>query len=293
MRKLLFTATLIFSITGTFAQDNVNVFDAITDTLFKEYCQRFDTNGDSILSIQEANAVTRIDLLHDGYSPKVTPILDITGARTNKYNYAYIESLDGIEYFTNLTLLNFCGSSVSEIDLSKNTKLTRLNCRENKLTKLKLENNTALTNLACGVNMLDTLDISINTALTELECCGNNLSELNIANNTELSILICCYNNLDSIDVSNNKELIALDCSSNKLKKLDLSNNTKLTNLYCNRNLVSSLDVSNNKQLKYLYCYSSPRLYSIYMWNNFSFDNPDNSLKHIDKDSMAHFKFRP
>ena len=293
MRKFILTTAIVLTVLSTSAQNSINVFDAIPDPLFKEYCQRYDLNGDGILSLAEADAVTRMDILDDGYSPKVTPIINDAGARTSKYEYSYIKSLDGIEYFTNLTLLNFNGSSISSIDLSKNTKLTRLNCRENKLTELNLENNTALTNLACGINKLETLDISNNTALTELDCCGNLLSELDLSNNTELSILICCYNKLSTLDISGNKQLIALDCSSNGLKRIDISNNTALKNLYCNQNLINSLDLSNNNMIKYLYCYSNPKLSSIYVWSGFDFDKPGNSLSYFDKDSLAYFKLRP
>jgi hypothetical protein len=62
-----------------------------------------------------------------------------------------IESIDGIEIFTELTDLNLWQNQLDNIDLSFNTKLTALNLAENNLTNLNLSNNTELT----GVNIQD------------------------------------------------------------------------------------------------------------------------------------------
>ncbi|MDR0660946.1 MAG: hypothetical protein LBG19_09150 [Prevotellaceae bacterium] len=291
MKRFLLLCLFMLTAFSILAQDIANIFDKITDPIFKEYCQRFDANGDGVLSPDEAATVAEMNILNDGYSPKLIITYNLDSVA--KIKRAYIESLDGIEYFTNLTMLNCSGSNITSLDLSKNAKLTRLSCRENKITKLNLENNAVLTNLACGINRLDTLNLSNNTALTELDCCGNQLTELNLTNNTELSILICCFNNLKTLDISNNTRLVALDCSSNKLNSINLSNNTALKNLYCNRNLLRSLDLSNNSLLHYLYCYDNSKLSSIYMWRGFNFDKPQNSLRYIDKDPAAYFKLKP
>ncbi len=293
MKKLLLTTILALTIFGASAQNSFNVFNAITDPLFREYCQRFDTNNDGILSLSEANAVLYMDIWYDGYSPKVVRKLNEQGVETSKFDYAYIKSLDGIEYFPNILVLKFCGSSVSSIDLSKNVMLQELNCSENNLTELNLKNNTALIKLECSANKIEKLDLSNNLWLTDIDCCGNLLSEIEVAHLRSLRSLILCYNSLVEIDVTNNKLLTTLDCSSNRLTALDITSNAEMMKLYCNKNRLRSLDLSNNNQMYHLYCHSNPTLSSIYMWRSFNFDKPASSLSYYGKDSGSYFKLKP
>ena len=210
-----------------------NGFDFMTDPTFKAYCQQFDTDGDGILSRQEAEEVTGISVWSS--SPK-------------------IESLAGIETFTNLTFLDCYSNSLSVLDLSNNTALTILDCSSNNLPALDLSNNTALTYLNCSGNNISDLDFSNNTALTTLFCNDNSLSELNVSDNTALTILFCHNNSLSALNVSNNAALTSLLCHNNNLSVLDVSNNTALTELICVGNNLSDLDLTNNSVLSWLEC---------------------------------------
>jgi len=213
---------------GTF-----NAFDAMTDAAFKEYCEQFDTNNDGILTIEEAEAVTEIDVYELGVS-----------------------SLLGIEYFTKLTHL-YCGNnSLTSLDVSKNTELIELGCNYNSLASLDVSNNVNLIGLYCFDNSLVSLDVSKNTKLEALACQYNSLTSLDVSNNTKLTHLNCHTNSLTSLDISNNTELTHLTCSSNSLlTSLNVSNNTELTHLHCSFNsLLTSLDVSNNTELIELGC---------------------------------------
>ena len=211
---------------GTF-----NVFDAMTDAAFKEYCEQFDTNNDGILTVEEAEAVT-------GMSP------DGLG----------ISSLLGIEYFTELTILDCQVNSLTSLDVSNNIKLTELLCYNNSLVSLDVSNNTKLTHLDCHTNSLTSLDVSNNTELINLYCSDNSLTGLDISNNTELIGLHCYNNSLTSLDASNNIKLERLHCGYNSLTSLDISNNTELTELSCDYNSLTNLNVSNNTKLEHLDC---------------------------------------
>ena len=134
-----------------------------------------------------------------------------------------IQSLQGIDYFTELFLLICNNNQLKTLDLSKNTALTSVESNSNQLTALDVSKNTALKHLLCEDNQLTTLDVSGCTALTILKCSNNQLTAL---------------------DVSKNTELIILECWSNRLTTLDVLNKTALTNLYCYKNLLTSLDVS-------------------------------------------------
>ncbi len=165
-----------------------------------------------------------------------------------------ITSLKGIEYLTELTLLDCSNNQLTELDVSKNTKLEWLNCGGNALTKLDVSKNTKLETLSCGGNALTKLDVSKNTALDELLCSSNQLTKLDVSNNTALAFLNCYINQLTELDLSNNPELVYLDCEVCKLKKLNVRKNTKLETLYCDVNQLTELDVSGCAKLYNLDC---------------------------------------
>ena len=59
--------------------------------------------------------------------------------------YKDMESMEGIQYFTELEDVNFIGTKVKSVDLSQNKKLMWVSCWYSGLMSLDLSNNTALT----------------------------------------------------------------------------------------------------------------------------------------------------
>ena len=164
-----------------------------------------------------------------------------------------IKSLKGIEFFTEIWLLNCVYNDLTEIDLSHNKKLEYLNCLGNKLEKLNVSECPLLETFYCGFNNLQSIDVSGNKNLKDFDCQHNRLDTLDVSHNTELVKLSCGTNNLTELDVSENKKLKELWCSTNKLSSLDLENQTELEALSCGENPLSVLDVSANTKLKKLY----------------------------------------
>jgi Leucine-rich repeat (LRR) protein len=187
-------------------------------------------------------------------------ISDATLASITNINASYknISSLQGIEYFTDLTHLLCIYNNLTSLDVRWNTKLTYLDCDQNKLTSLDVSKNTNLTELLCYRNQLTSLDVSNNTNLTELECYRNQLTSLDVSKNTKLTKLDCDYNQLTSIDVSKNTQLNRLNIEYNQLTSIDVSKNTKLTWLSIGDNQLTSLDVSKNTNLTGLICGANP-----------------------------------
>ncbi len=183
-------------------------------------------------------------------------ISDATLARVESIDVADIDisSLQGIEYFSNLTRLNCEGNQLTSLDIRLNPKLTRLVCSSNQLTSLDVRLNTNLTFLSCNNNQLTSLDVTKNTNLTWLYCYNNQLTSLNVSNNTKLTFLYCDDNQLTSFDVSKNTKLTELQCINNQLTSLDVRLNTNLTYLNCNNNQLTSLDVRLNTNLTSLNC---------------------------------------
>lgn len=129
-----------------------------------------------------------------------------------------IESVAGIEYLTNLKLIDLTRNEISKIDLSKNVELEEAFLGNNELTELDVSGCSKLTYLEVFINQLEVLDLSNNPLLETL--CANK-------------------NDLESLDLSKNPELVDLRLSSNELESLDLSSNSKLERVELDMNPLS------------------------------------------------------
>ena len=145
-----------------------------------------------------------------------------------------ITSLQGIEHFTNLKLLDVTRNSLEKLDVS---------------------NNLLLEELFAGNNELQYLDVSKNANLTHLEVFINELSELDVSNNAMLEELYAYKNELSKIDLSKNQNLVDLRLGSNDLEDINLSRNRLLEKVALEKNsfdedvLVSIKDQFQDKEL--------------------------------------------
>ncbi len=158
-----------------------------------------------------------------------------------------ISSLKGIEFFTNLRVLDCRGNKLTELDLSANPDLRYLYCYRNELVSLNVSTCTGLRELGCSQNQLSSLDVSNNPKLDYLHVDKNKLTSLDVGKKPELIILSCDHNQLTSLDVSGCTRLRDLKCQFNQLTELELGSNSTLKMLYCYSNQLTSLDVSKVK----------------------------------------------
>ena len=93
---------------------------------------------------------------------------------------AEISDLTGIQYFVNIESLACNSNSLTNLDVSANTRLKFLRCERNQLSNLVLTNLTELETLLCYENMLTNLDISASKKLKSLEFHKNNISSINL-----------------------------------------------------------------------------------------------------------------
>ena len=212
---------------------------ALLDALIQE---GVDTNGDGMISSEEAEAVTSL------YVNSNVKVGEEWLSRDK------IKSLDGIEAFVNLDSFDCAWNLLTTLNVSNMANLKYLQCCYNQLTNLDVSNNDALEFLDCWGNRISTLDVSNNTAITVLYCPRNQLTSLDVSNNVALAVLRCENNLLTSLDISNNTALTELECFNNQISSLDVSKNTALTLLFCAGNQLTNLDVSNNNAIKYLWC---------------------------------------
>lgn len=92
------------------------------DSKFEEYIlKNFDKDRNGFLSQSEANEITEIDCSG----------LNIT-------------SIDEIQYFPNLIILNCRNNKIQTLDIASNQLLEKLNCNSNLLTNLNIDNNPNL-----------------------------------------------------------------------------------------------------------------------------------------------------
>lgn len=208
------------------------------DPIFREKIKCFDKDKDGSLSEEEIqNARELICINYDEYE------------KTNA-----IESLKGIEIFTNLQTLRVSNNNIKEIDLSKNTELQELYVDGNILENLDISKNVKIKRLKCNTNYITQLDISNLPDLVSLDCSNNELKSLDVSKNLKLSTLICNENALGNLDVSKNTALTSLYCIKTGLQNLDITGNTALEELSCSDNSLKVLDISKNTALRELHC---------------------------------------
>ena len=100
---------------------------------------------------------------------------EIASVKTMNIYDKYIESLQGIEFFTALTALECQRNRLTALDVSKNAALTTLSAFDNHLTSLNVNGCAALTVLSCSGNRLSSLTTFGCTSLTNLTCYSNQI----------------------------------------------------------------------------------------------------------------------
>lgn len=100
---------------------------------------------------------------------------EIASVKTMNIYDKYIESLQGIEFFTALTALQCQRNQLTSLDVSKNPNLTTLDAFNNQLTSLNVNGCAALTDLSCSGNRLSSLTVFGCTSLTNLTCYSNQI----------------------------------------------------------------------------------------------------------------------
>lgn len=211
------------------------------DDIFLQFCiERFDTDGDGVVSQYEADKV-----------------------RTITCSGMEVVKLTDIDKFSNLETLDCSGNKLVSLDLSKNRHLTGVNCSRNSLRSLSVAGCKELRTLDCSYNSLSSLDLSSATALQSVDCSNNSLATLNVGGCPALRTLDCSYNKLTTLDLSKTTGIITVNCKRNSLTSLILTDCSALASLDCSYNSLTSLDVSDCETLSTLDCTDNPMLKEI------------------------------
>lgn len=211
----------------------------ITDTNFKS---ALVAHGKSINGI----GVSIIDTNNDG---------EIQCSEANAYTGSIVVisknvvDFTGLEQFVNITKLFVGFNSLTNLDVSANTKLTQIDVSSNNLTSLDVSKNILLETLTVSENNLSSLDVTANTALKILNFRLNSISSIDLSQNSALEELYFSNNNTTSLDVSSNVNLKRIEGNVNNIASLDITNNTLLERLALQANSLTSLDFSQNQNL--------------------------------------------
>lgn len=198
-----------------------------------------------------------------------------------------IKSLQGIEFFVNITKLDCRQSGVTSLDLSRNTELSEINaymCRS--LTSLDISKNRKLMNLNVSVcGELALLDLSSATTLKTLgleEFEGSivwpvgGFPELTILNALESNIKtlpiapklkeidVLDASGLESINCANYPDVTFIQVNNVALNNFD-TGWTKLETCWIDDWKVTSADFSNKPVMEEIYIESAGALTKIYL----------------------------
>ncbi len=196
-----------------------------------------DTNDDGEIDLNEALAVTMMDV--------GVPY----GA-----SWAEINTVEGLQYFTNLEYLNCQNNNIASLDLSPFSALETLICYNNQFTSLDLSNSSTLQTLLCAGNNLGSIDLSALSNLIDLNVGSCGLNSLDVSNNGNLEKLQYYFNTIQSINFENLSNLKELNCRGNQISTLDLSDLPNLEIFNCSQNELTSLDFSQNLNLENINC---------------------------------------
>ncbi len=216
------------------------------DEYFRQYLLSKDYGQDGILTAEELKGIKTLILNFDKAEKAAADLVPKIPLR----------SLKGLEFFTELEVLNCNDCLLTELNLTCNNKLKELECAGNKLTELDLSQNRELRSINCSLNNLEDLDITNNEALTSFVGMHNPFhSALDFSHQHNLKTLYVAICNLNSLDLSQNPELTTLSCIGNDLTYLDLSHNPKLIDLYCGDNHgLTEINLKNCPKLQLVLC---------------------------------------
>jgi len=238
----------------------ISIVNAFEDKVFREYVsENFDLDNNGKLSDEE---IAQVEAIH------INVNIDS--------RYEKIQSLAGVELFSELKELVCYSCDLKKIDVSKNTKLEELILGYTKIDSLDVTNNKMLKDLDCsGTNIsgieltantrlesvsidrtkIEKIDLSIFPDLEYFSCVDSKISELDVTSNLKLQSLLISGTTISKIDLSQNSDLVEFCFERvHNIVEVDLSNNPNLESIYCQQSGINELDISNNPNVFEVEC---------------------------------------
>lgn len=283
MKNIYFTITL-FALTCLCQAQIVNIPDAnfknnlltgnnVDNDGDGYHESNVDTNNDGEIQVSEAEAVLSLAIMGGWLS---------------------IETLEGIESFTNMEQIFSHSYPIANADLSQNLNLIKIELIDNGLETLILPNSSNLVELIAWSNNLTNIDVTQNPNLEQFLIQINELTSLDVSQNPNLIRLICAANNLTSLDLTQNPNLERLNFGQNLITEINITQNPNLTLFACYYNEIENLDLSQHQLLEEIYAvHNELTSLNIKNGNNMNlfrllaYDNPDLTCIGVDDEIYA------
>ncbi|AWI26675.1 DUF7619 domain-containing protein [Flavobacterium pallidum] len=205
-----------------------------------------DTNGDLEIDQTEALAVAGLNLFNVG-----------------------LTSLGGIEYFTNLKMLDCSTNNLTSLNIGMLSNLQRLYCNNNALGQIDLNGLGNLLLLRCSATGITSLDLNLVPNLTVLISNNNNIPDLldNLPVLHSLLTFGCRQCGISGpINLTAHPQLQYLDVSLNAITGLQLDGLTELRDITCENNNLTTLDITSLPKVQQLYL-NSNQLETLFLKN--------------------------
>lgn len=176
------------------SQQNILSAHHIPDDNFRAFIKELMQQYSQYLELEPGQPITK------ELAAKVVGIMDCSNLE--------IESLKGIEYFTNIHELKCSNNNLKELDLSKQNNLHSLYCDHNELESIVFPSNCTISTLNASHNRLQSIDLNQLLCVSTLVCGDNQITSFTVSNQSSLKYLSIQNNKLD--DLSAFKPLIGL-----------------------------------------------------------------------------------
>ncbi|MDP2687936.1 MAG: T9SS type A sorting domain-containing protein [Aequorivita sp.] len=160
-----------------------------------------DTNNDGEIDVCEAEAVIGLNLAG-----------------------RFIESLEGLQYFTNLITLDCSVNEFTSLTMWPNTNIENLAAESPNLLEIDVTQSLGLKKISIWSTPVSHIDTSQNIALEELYMINTPITAVDLSNNINLKQLFTHGSSLQFLDLSQNSELDILRCQNGVLTGLNLKN---------------------------------------------------------------------
>lgn len=197
-----------------------------------------------LIAMSTPNTWITLDANNDG-EIQVTEALEVTYFRLSGFflqEDQKINSLVGINAFTNLIRLDCSNNLLQSINIDSLVNLEYLACSFNNLPSLTLQNFSNLEELNCGANPLTSLNLVLIPNLKILDCGATLLTSLDVTQFANLMNLSCNNSQLTSINVNGLSNLAYLNCSNNQLSSINLQG-TSIGGFYAVNNQLTSINL--------------------------------------------------
>lgn len=240
---------LVFFVTISTFCNAQNVY--IPDANFKLALVSSNWQYSSIAKNSNGNNMT-VDTNSDG-EIQITEAQQVYGLNVTPNNSNNINSIEGINSFTNLKKIYCSSINLSTISLNGLPNLEELYITQCNLNNYSIVNCPILISIDFNYNQFTSLDFSSLPQLNSISCKNNNLTNLVVSGLQNLTYFDCSNNQLNSLNVQGLSNINGIKCDHNQISSLNLNGLNSLQSIEGQNNLLNSITLEGCTSLVYVY----------------------------------------